>query len=257
MQLRFRFSLVCTVICYTFLLILPRSAHSEPVLFITESVPPIVYIHNGKLKGYSIELVKLLWKNMNMPEHEIKIQPWPRSIKDFDSSTPTCLFPVAITEERKQNYRCVTTPIQFDIAILTHKRNEKLFGTPAHIKRARMCVPKAASILPLLRSHGYTDKNFDFGTTFPCSVKKFFKGRAPLIAGSIPNILYNYRLIGGDSSKLRVLKTVGNIPNGFMFNDAVPQKFIDDFQEAMNSFADSEEAKAIYKKEMRYYYPKL
>ncbi len=194
---------------------------------------------------------------MNMSEHEIKVQPWPRSIRDFDSSTPTCLFPVAITEERKKRYRCVTTPIQFDVAIITHKRNEKLFTTPAHIKRARMCVPKAASILPLLRKQGYTDKNFDFGTTFPCSVKKFFKGRAPLIVGSIPNILYNYRLIGGDSSKLRVLTTVANIPNGFIFNDAVPQHFIDNFQEAMNTFVDSEEAKEIYKKEMRYYYPKL
>ena len=252
MQLRFRFSLVCTVICYTFFLILPHSAHSEPVLFITENLPPIVYAQNGNLKGYNIELVKLLWENMNMPEHEIKVQPWPRSIKDFDSNTPTCLFPVAITEERKKKYRYVTTPVQFTAAILTHKRNEKLFATPDQIKRARICVPKAASILPILRKQGYTDKNFDFGTTFPCSVKKFFKRRAPLIAGSIPNIRYNYRLIGGDSTKLRVLKIITKIPNGFIFNNAVPQQFIENFQEAMNKFADSEEAQKIYDT----YYPK-
>ena len=257
MQLRFRFFLVCTVICCTFFFILPRSAHSEPVLFITENLPPIVYTQNGKLKGYNIELLKRLWKNMDLPEHDIKIQPWPRSIKDFDSNTPTCLFPVAITEERKKRYRYITTPILFTIAILTHKRNEKFFATTAHIKRARMCVPKAASILPILRKQGYTDKNFDFGTSFPCSVKKFFKRRAPLIVGSIPNIFYNYRLIGGDPSNLRVLTTVANIPNGFIFNDAVPQKFIDNFQEAMNKFANSKEAKEIYKKEMRYYYPQL
>lgn len=253
MQLRFRFSLACTVLCCAFFFILPRSAHSEPVLFITESLPPIVYTQNGNLKGYNIEVVKRLWKYMDMPEHEIKVQPWPRSIKNFDSSTPTCLFPVAITEERKKRYRYVTTPVLFSVAILTHKRNEKLFSTPDHIKRARMCVPKAASILPLLRKQGYTDKNFDFGTTFPCSVKKFFKGRAPLIVGSIPNILHNYRLIGGDSSNLRVLKIVAKTPNGFIFNDAVPQQFVDDFQEAMNKFADSEEAIEIYND----YYPKL
>lgn len=252
MQLRFRFSLVCTVICYTFFFILPRSAHSEPVLFITENLPPIVYTQHGNLKGYNIELVKLLWKNMNMPEHEIKIQPWPRSIKDFDSSTPTCLFPVAITEERKKDYRYVTAPVQFTAAILTHKRNEELFATTAQIKRARICVPKAASILPILRKQGYTDKNFDFGTTFPCSVKKFFKGRAPLIAGSIPNIFYNYRLIGGDCSKLKVVHIIATTPNGFIFNNAVPQQFIDNFQDAMNKFTDSEEAKAIYDA----YYPK-
>lgn len=252
MQLRFRFILVCTVICCTFSFILPRSAHSEPVLFITENLPPIVFTQNGKLKGYNIELLKQLWKNMNLPEHDIKIQPWPRSIKDFDSNTPTCLFPVAITEERRKKYRYVTTPVEFTAAILTHKRNKKLFATPAQIKSARICIPKAASILPILRKQGYTDKNFDFGTTFPCSVKKFFKGRAPLIAGSIPNILYNYRLIGGDSSNLKVLKIIAKIPNGFIFNNAVPQNFIDNFQDAMNKLADSKEAQKIYDT----YYPK-
>lgn len=194
---------------------------------------------------------------MNIPEREIKVQPWPRSIKNFNSTTPTCLFPVALTEQRQKRYRYVTAPISFEFALLAHKKDVKLFATTSQIKRARICVPKSASILSILRRQGYTDKNFDFGTTFPGSIKKFFKGRAPLIAGSIPNILYNYRMIGGVPSDLRIISMIAKVPNGFLFNDAVPQQFIDNFKNAMNKIADSEEAKAIYNKEMRYYYPKL
>lgn len=257
MQLRFRILIALTFIYHTLFAILPLPAHSEPVLFITENLPPIVYTNGDVLKGYNIELVRRIWKNMNLPELDIKVQPWPRSIKYFDSSTPTCLFPVALTEQRKKNYRYITTPISFEIAILTHKKNEKLFATTAQIKRSRMCIPKATSFLSILRKQGYTDKNFDFGTTLPCSVKKFSKGRTPLIVGCIPNVLYNYHLIGGDPSELSVLTVIATVPSSFLFNNAVPQQFIDGFQKAMDQFVGSEEEKAIYNKEMLYYYPRL
>ncbi|WP_430735105.1 substrate-binding periplasmic protein [Halodesulfovibrio aestuarii] len=254
MQLRFRILIKFTFICHLFFSILPVSAYSRPVLFITEQIPPLAYTHNGTLRGYNADLIKRIWEKMELPEHTIKIQPWPRSVKDFDSNVPTCLFPVGITAQRKQ-YRYVTTPTAVTVAIITHKKNEKLFDTPSKVRHARICVEKASSILPLLRKLGYTEKNFEFASSFPNNVHKFFKGRAPLIAGGISNILYNYHLIGGTPSDLRVLEIVKQVPNGFLFNNAVPQQFVDDFRKAMEEIVSSGEATEIYNKDMLYYSP--
>lgn len=234
---------------------LSSAASSQSVKFITEEVPPVVYFHKGTLKGYNIALIKKIWTKMNLPEQKITVQPWPRSIKDFDTAPPTCLFPVALTEERKKKYRYVSSPMFFDIVIMAHKKDKLLFSTPEQLKNVRICVTKAASVLPVLLRNGYSEANFDFATSLACSIKKFQKGRAPLIVGSAPLITYNYQVSGGDPSDLIIVARVAELPNGFLFNDAVPQHFIENMKQAMLHIALSREAQTLYNQEISPYHP--
>lgn len=255
MQLRFRILLTFIAIHIACFPIRPLYAHGKQVLFITEEAPPNIYTHNGKLTGYNIDLIKFIWKKMSLPEQKVKVQPWARSIKNFDNNTPTCLFPVILTNQRKENYRSVTTPFSFKVALFTLKKNAHLFKSQSQTKKARICVTSAASILSTLRNQGYTEDNFEYGSCFANTVKKFHKERAPLLVGSIPSVMHNYRQCGGKPSDLQIVKVVGTLSNGFIFNDAVPQEFIDRFQRAMDEFEYSDETKFIYEKAKQYYNP--
>ncbi|SIN70916.1 substrate-binding periplasmic protein [Halodesulfovibrio marinisediminis] len=255
MQLRFRVFLAVIAIYITHLSLRPLPAYSNQVQFITEEVPPIAYTHNGILTGYNIDLVRYIWKQMHIPEHKVKVQPWARSIKYFNTKTPTCLFPVVLTKQRRATYRSVATPFSFKIVLFTLKKNANQFTSSFQLKNARICVTKTSSILHLLREGGYSDDNFEYGTSFANTVIKFHKERAPLLVGSIPSVVHNYRQIGGNTSDLHIVSVIKTVPNGFLFNDAVPQSFIDNFQKAMDQFTYTDETKTIYDKARYYYNP--
>lgn len=255
MQLRFFISSALAILLLVLTSARPSTAGSQSVKFITEVVPPVVYFHKDTLKGYNIELIKKIWAKMDLPEQEITVQPWPRSIKNFDTAPPTCLFPVALTEERKKRYRYISSPMLFDIVIMAHKKDKELFSSQQQLKNTRICATKAASVLPVLLRNGYSEENFDFATSLPCSIKKFQKGRAPLIVGCTPLIIYNYQAAGGNPADLIVVAKIADLPNGFLFNDAVPQEFIETMKKAILELALSGEAQALYHQEISPYYP--
>ncbi|MCT4625735.1 transporter substrate-binding domain-containing protein [Halodesulfovibrio sp.] len=247
MQLRLS-TLLSTILCYAVFLLQPVPAHcGEPVLFITEHVPPLVYPEKGVLKGYSIELAKAVWDKMNIAKPNFRVQPWARSIKYFNSKTPTCLFPASLTTSRCKKYRCVAFPASYKIGILAHKKDKARFITDAQLKQSRIITARLSSTMKILIQLGFSEKNFDYGSTVHACVKKFAKGRAPLITGDVASILYNYASIGKKRSNLYVIKNIATLQQGFIFNNAVPQSYVLAFKKALTTVVNSKKGKALHR----------
>lgn len=246
MQLRLT-TLLPIILCYIAILLQPVLAHcSEPVLFITEHVPPLVYPEKGVLKGYSIELAKIVWDKMNIDKPNFRVQPWARSIKYFNSKTPTCLFPVALTTSRNKKYRCIALPTSYKIGILAHKKDEARFKTDVQLKKNRIIATRLSHTTTILLQLGFSEKQFEYGATVNACIKKFAKGRAPLITGDISSILYNYASIGKKKSDLYVIKNIATFQQGFIFNNAVPQSYVIAFKKALNTLIHSEKGMALH-----------
>ncbi|OBQ57507.1 substrate-binding periplasmic protein [Halodesulfovibrio spirochaetisodalis] len=247
MQFRITTLLIITA-CFAALWLTPLPAQCETVQFVTEQFPPLAYTKNGKLEGYNIDLLKAVCKKMNVPSYNIRIQPFPRSIKHFNSRVPTCLFPIALTMNRRAKHRYAPSSASFQVGILTHKKYTKEFADKKKIHNSRISIGKSSSTVRILRRYGFSQKSFEYGTTLPCIVKKFAKGRTHLIAGDIASIKYNYKLVGGDPSDLVVLKKLSELQNGFIFNNAVSQNFVYAFQQTLSELINSKEGKRIYNK---------
>ena len=247
----FAIMLVC-LLCVT----TASVAHSEQINFITEKLPPLSYEKDGELTGYNIELIKKVWERMERPPTQIRTQPWPRSIRDLESSTPTCLFPVALTPERRKAYRHVESPALFEAVLITHKADAHNFKTEEQIKNAKICAPTAVSFLDLLKKQGFAEKNNDYSTTLVSTISKFMKKRAPLLGGDRINILYNYQKLGGNPADLQVVWHVATVSNGFIFNDAVSDEFIEEFRRKMEDVRYSTEHIALYNEWLRFNIPK-
>ena len=238
--------------CCIVLLLIPKQGQCERIQFITETLPPFSYEHNGKMQGYNVELLSLIWKKMHIPPTRLRVQPWARSIRDFNSPTPTCIFPAALTEERKAKYRYVATPAFFEPVLISHKDMALQFDTISKMKQSRICVLKDVGCIAALRQLGFTHRNFDYGSTHNSNVKKFMKERAPIIGGNKASTLYIYRKLGGDPAALQEIVKLPRTPNGFLFNDAVSDEYITSFKQAMEKLEETELLKQLYDRHLSF-----
>lgn len=240
------------LICCAILLLIPRQGHCERIQFITETLPPLSYEHNGKMQGYNVELLNLIWKEMHTPPTRLRVQPWARSIRDLNSTTPTCIFPAALTEDRKAKYRYVATPAFFEPVLIAHNNNVLQFDTIKKMMQSRICVLKDVACITALRQLGFTHKNFDYGSAHTSNVKKFMKGRAPMLGGDKASTLYIYRQLGGATSALQVILKLPRTPNGFLFNDAVPEEYIVKFKLAMQQLEKTQLLEQLYDRHLTF-----
>ena len=221
-------------------------ANAQQPRFITEELPPLSFHHKGTLTGYNIELLQLVHKTMGTTSETVTLQPWPRTIKNFDSQRPQCVFPVALTPERKKQYRFVESPARANAVLVAHNNAASRYNSKEQLQRTTICISSAASILNVLQQQGFNAAHFDYSTTLPGSIRKFMKGRAPLVGGSKAAIFYTYKKLGGLPQDLQVVWNISSISNGFLFNDSVPDEYISRFKKAMRAVANSPAHNKLY-----------
>ena len=227
--------------------------YAQDVQFITENLAPLAFKEDQKLVGYDVELLALVWKRMGQPPKNIKVQPWARSITTFESETPTCIFPVALTAARKRQSRYVATPALFEPVLIAHKDDaphimrskKKLLTTP-------ICVPAYSSYIQTLYTYGFRRHYMDFSASLISSVRKFKKRRAPLMGGSKTILLYNYKQLGGLTSDLEVVWSAPHISGGFLFNHAVSDEYVQRFKKALDYVRTTKAHTKIFNKYLHY-----
>ncbi|MBK6907651.1 MAG: ABC transporter substrate-binding protein [Rhodocyclaceae bacterium] len=92
----------------------PRSGQ---LTYLTEDYPPINYIEFGQVKGLAVDLLKLMWKQMGVPEQPIEITNWSRAYRIASQTPYTVLFSTTRTPEREALFQWVG-PIVFDRNVL-------------------------------------------------------------------------------------------------------------------------------------------
>ncbi|KAB8033614.1 substrate-binding periplasmic protein [Fluviispira multicolorata] len=81
-------------------------ASAVTVKWFTENFYPFNYFENGKLDGFSVEIVNEMLRLMNSKD-SIEVIPFPRLINIIDKQPNTAGFSVYQTDENKDNYQWV------------------------------------------------------------------------------------------------------------------------------------------------------
>ncbi len=74
-------------------------SHAAPLKLITEELPPYAYRQGGQITGASVDIIKALFKEANIP-FEIKIFPWKRAYETAKAEK-ACIFPIQRSQERE------------------------------------------------------------------------------------------------------------------------------------------------------------
>ncbi|SDS54678.1 PAS domain S-box-containing protein [Opitutus sp. GAS368] len=112
-------------------LVLAVSAASEtghPLLFVSDaSYPPITYLDRGTPRGVAVDIVQALGRRMHRPI-EIRMMPWQEAQDMVLRGEADALFPMSITEARRQTYDFSEPLLDLQFAIFTRASRAGIAG---------------------------------------------------------------------------------------------------------------------------------
>ncbi len=90
-------------------------ADASSLVYVTEDYYPYNFEHNGRMEGFSVDLLRLAWKEMGVPESPISIYPWARGYEMLQKEPGTVLFSVARIPERESLFKwaCPINVVRF------------------------------------------------------------------------------------------------------------------------------------------------
>jgi polar amino acid transport system substrate-binding protein len=80
---------------------------AQDLHYLTEEYPPYNFEEAGEMRGMSVDLLRLIWAEMEVPEQPIRLVPWARGYRMVQGRPGTVLFAMSRTEEREDLFRWV------------------------------------------------------------------------------------------------------------------------------------------------------
>ena len=77
----------------------------ERLTYLTEEYYPYNYTEDGKLKGISVDLLHMVWKELGIHPAAVESLPWARAYERLQNEPDTVLFTMARTPERDPLFR--------------------------------------------------------------------------------------------------------------------------------------------------------
>ena len=102
-------------------LLFVQSGLTAELMILTENLPPLNYVENGKLVGPAVEMVKEIQKRVGSDE-QIQVYPWARAYQTALENENVILFCMARTAMREDKFNWIG-PVATKRDILAAKRN--------------------------------------------------------------------------------------------------------------------------------------
>jgi polar amino acid transport system substrate-binding protein len=77
------------------------------ISYLAEVYRPFIYVDKGKPAGLAVDLLKLIWQEMDVPEQPIQVMPWPRIYDSGQWDRQVAIFSVYRTKARENIFKWV------------------------------------------------------------------------------------------------------------------------------------------------------
>lgn len=246
---RYRLLLPLLTVCL-FWMLTPRLASAqslEDITYLTEEYYPFNYTEDGKIKGLSADLLRLIWDRLEIPQQEIESMPWARAYDRAQFEPNTALFSMARSPEREAMFKWVG-PIMVVRFVLIAKK-EKHIAITDLTQLAGFSIGTMREDISDTILTPYGKKN----TIEPLAdmrqnIKKLLKDRLDMVAyeeNAWPHLLTRLGLDPNDFETILVLK---KIPVYYAFHPNTPPEVIARLQQALDLIKDSADYRLLLSK---------
>lgn len=177
-------------------LLLSASYAAEEILIVTEEWPPYNYSEDGKIAGFSTEIVQNLLEIMKK-NYEIQILPSMRSSHTLNTRPHTMMFSMFRTPERESQYKWIGPLVDASIYFYKRKDSNIKIERLEDMKNANLnvCCRQAGLVRNLLGEKGF--HNLDATATKSLPIyQKLLAGRCDLaISDTDLGVRYNLKFI--------------------------------------------------------------
>ncbi len=157
---------------------------SAELTILTENLPPLNYLREGKLIGPSVDIVREIQRRVGSDE-VIEVFPWARAYQLVLEEKNVVLFGMTHTKERENLFKWVGSLATKRDILLAKKGNELTVGSLEDAKRVqRIGTLRDDTRERLLKKHGFT--NLYSVSNEQNNAKKLMLGRIDLWAYKKP-----------------------------------------------------------------------
>lgn len=217
--------------------VMAMDATQQSFEYMCEDIPPSNYLEHGELKGISVDLLKLMWKSMNVPEQPIRVVPWARGYEMVKSTKNHVLFSMTRTPERESTFKWVGPIFTVRNVLIGRAGTAISIHSLEDAKKYRI-----GTIIDDVVEKSLLENNFDRSKTQGVSALKqnFDKlrlGRIDLIAHTEQTL---YQFINDNqynANDYKVYFVMSESKNYYAFQHDTPDSLIQRFQSALNGLA--------------------
>lgn len=207
----------------------------QTMLYTTENYPPANYFDGEQLAGVSVELLHDMWRSLKLPQAQIEVLPWTRGYRQLETKSNAMLFTMSRTKEREAKFKWVG-PVFSSTHVLVTKSK-----APIKISEVKEVYEyNVATVRGDISEKSLHEINFPNDKMAKvANVKQAFlllkNDRVELVMLSIHALHHVLADLHESKNRYKIVWQVNKIGNYFAFNKAVPDYFIAEFQQTLDS----------------------
>ena len=213
-----------------------KSIQEESFTFLCSEWPPFEYtLENGKLSGFSIEVLRTILKELEIKD-TIKIYPWARAYKMVQRQKNVMAFTMARTVERENLFKWVGPIAPRDVYLWKLKKKENIkVNNWEDVKKYLIGTHRnSASQQQLVKKGFIPHKNICPVNAMSSNYKKLFGGRIDFICGSKSEVVFGLNKEGLDPNQIeKSLLLSGGLNYYYAFNKKTPDYIVEAFSKTL------------------------
>lgn len=179
--------------------ILVAEPEAHPIM-VTEEWPPYNYQQDGKLTGFSVEIINNIMQIIGK-DYPIRLLPSMRTTRVLDTRPNSFMFSLFRTPERESNYKWIGPLTDGSIFFYKKRNNKLIINNIEDMKKVSRVAVRHKGLIPeILLEQGF--KNLDMTATTSFQVyRKLLVERVELaISDTDLGVSYQLKLLNADSS---------------------------------------------------------
>lgn len=229
------------------------AANINDIDFMTEQYPPFNYIHNGTLKGISVEILDLVFKELNatVSVNDVRHLPWARAYKTALHVPDSCLFVMTRSGFRENLFKWAGPVMPTTIAVIARKDRNMRVPDAQALNAYTIAALHDDIGHSLLINAGYPEKRIATNPYASSIIEMLNKRRVDAWAYEESVARYFIREAGYNPDDYETVFTLESSELYFAFNISTPDAIIHDFQNALDVLRERGEVESIIRRYVR------
>lgn len=201
--------------------------------YLTEEYYPFNYTDEGDLKGISVDLLRLTWKELGQEPHPITAMPWARAYDRACNVSTTVLFSMARTPQRENMFRWAGPIMTVRFVLIAQKRDNITLDTISDAEGYRIGTLRDDITDALLQQYSNANK-VEAVADMSQNIRKLMDDRLDMVAYEE----HSWKMIalknGLDPDEFETVFVLRETPVYYAFHRDTPPPVVREFQKALD-----------------------
>ncbi len=198
---------------------------------------PFIFEEKGLTKGISVDILRLIWEDLGIPDQQIKIYPWARALNNLENDEKSVLIGIVRTSERENICKWVGPFAKLRFGVFALKSRSIVIKNFDDLNSYIIGTINKDIVEEIIIQKGFKGRKESSSKNIH-NLRKLKAGRIDL-AGSFEISFYEDAVNAGYSADdFEMVYVLKETEAYFGFNKNIPDEIIKEFQNSLNRNRD-------------------